>query len=146
MLTKQDHILLAPHFTLYEMTRSGTAIENDIPNRPSKVTVKALEALCQHILEPLRKQFGPIVVSSGYRCEQLNLLVGGQPASQHCRGEAADIVVNSAARGRAMFNYIRQNLDFDQLIWEPIGAKEPRWLHVSYTTRRPNRHSIVGGR
>lgn len=146
MLTQQDRIKLAPHFTVYEMTRSGVAIENGLDNKPSKAALKALEALCQNVLEPLREHFGPIVVSSGYRSEEVNLLVGGVPCSQHCKGEAADIVVNNEKRGKALFNYIRRNLDFDQLIWEPIGASSPRWLHVSYTTRRRNRKAVIGGK
>lgn len=130
---------------LYEFTRSGVAIQNDIPNIPSQNHIAALKALCQNILEPLRRQFGPLPISSGYRCYQVNMLVGGAWNSQHLKGEAADIPLVTAERGRRMMRFIQQNLDFDQLILEPIGAREPRWLHVSYTTTRKNRHQVVRG-
>jgi uncharacterized protein YcbK (DUF882 family) len=77
-----------------------------------------MRELAQHVLEPLRQRFGPIVISSGFRSQQVNLLVGGAIGSQHLRGEAADIVVNDAARGLQLFRFIRDHLDFDQLIWE----------------------------
>lgn len=135
---------LSPHFTLYEFTRSGTALEHDVDNTPDTAQTEALRRLCDNILEPLRRRFGPIVVSSGFRTRKLNALVGGSPSSQHMRGEAADIVVGTPERCEAMADYIRRRLDFDQLIREPVGADTPRWLHVSYTTRRRNRHSVVG--
>jgi hypothetical protein len=126
------------------MTRSGVALEHDIPNKPNPRQVSAMRELAQHVLEPLRQRFGPIVISSGFRSQQVNLLVGGAIGSQHLRGEAADIVVNDAARGLQLFRFIRDHLDFDQLIWEPLGAATPRWLHVSYTTRRKNRRQVIG--
>lgn len=135
---------LSPNFILYEFVRSGVAIEKHIDNNPLAAEREALANLCSNILEPLRKAFGPIVISSGYRCQRLNKLVGGADNSQHCRGEAADIVACSPERLHHYFVFIKRNLDFDQLIMEPIGAKVPRWLHVSYTTRRKNRHEIVG--
>lgn len=139
-----DRTMLAEHFMLYELTRSGVALENDLPNIPNQRAIDALTALAQQILEPLRRHFGPIVIGSAYRSVQVNLLVDGVPSSQHLRGEAADIVIGTPDRGRRLARFIRQNLDFDQLILEPINAKSPRWLHVSYTTRRPNRHQVVG--
>lgn len=142
-MTQQERQHLSEHFTLYEMTRSGTAIENNIPNIPNLQQEQALRHLAIDILEPLRRQFGPIVVSSGFRCRQLNRLVGGVPGSQHTRGEAADIVVNDVERGLRMFAFIKARLDFDQLIWEPLGAAVPRWLHVSYTLRRKNRRMVL---
>jgi Peptidase M15. len=126
------------------MTRSGVALEHDIPNKPNPRQVSAMRELAQHVLEPLRQRFGPIVISSGFRSQQVNLLVGGAIGSQHLRGEAADIVVNDVARGLQLFRFIRDHLDFDQLIWEPVGAATPRWLHVSYTTRRKNRRQVIG--
>lgn len=131
---------LSEHFTLYEFTRSGTAIEHDIDNTPDARQVQALTALCLNVLEPLRRRFGPIVISSGYRSRRVNKLVGGVASSQHCVGEAADIVVGDADRARRMADFISRHTDFDQMILEPMGAATPRWLHVSYTTRRKNRH------
>lgn len=135
---------LSPHFTLFEMVRSGTAIDNCIVNHPTATRVEALRQLCINVLEPLREEFGPIVISSGFRNDQLNILVGGVPGSQHTRGEAVDIVVNTKQRALAMAKFLEDNTDFDQLIFEPIGTHTPQWLHVSYTTRRANRHEVIG--
>lgn len=135
---------LTPHFTLYELVRSGTALEHDINNTPSASQVEALTALARNVLEPLRQRFGPVVVSSGFRSPMVNLLVKGAPTSQHMYGEAADIVINTRERGLTFFQWIKENLDFDQLIWEPMGSTHPRWLHVSYTRRHKNRHQILG--
>lgn len=137
---------LSQHFKLYEFTRSGAAIEHDLDNTPNAHQKMALTALCVNILEPLRRHFGPIVISSGFRTQKVNHLVGGVPSSQHMRGEAADIVVGDKERAAAMFDFIRRHLDFDQLIWEPVGAANPRWLHVSYTTKRKNRRMVLGDR
>ncbi len=143
-MTNTERTMLSEHFMLYEMTRSGVAADHDLPNRPDTKQTEALRALCQHVLEPLRRRFGPIVISSGYRSPAVNRLISGAAtASQHTKGEAADLVIGTAERGVAMYRYIRENLDFDQLIWEPIGAPAPRWIHVSYTLKRKNRHSVL---
>ena len=143
-MTNTQRTMLSEHFMLYEMTRSGVAADNDLDNNPNAKQTEALRALCQHVLEPLRHRFGPIVISSGFRSAAVNRLVpGAVPASQHTKGEAADIVIGTPERGIAMYRYIRENIDFDQLIWEPIGAAAPRWLHVSYTRRRKNRHCVL---
>lgn len=142
-MTKQEQLHLSTHFTVYELTRSGAAIENGIPNTPNLQQEQALRHLAINILEPLRRRFGPIIISSGYRSKPVNRLVGGAPASQHTRGEAADIVINDVDRGLRMYAFIKAHLDFDQLILEPIGSPAPRWLHVSYTTRRKNRKMML---
>ncbi len=143
-MTNTERTLLTPHFMLYELTRSGVAADHNLANRPNAAQTAALEALCREVLEPLRRRFGPLVVSSGFRSPAVNRLIpGASPTSQHLRGEAADIVVGTPERAVALYRYIRDCLDFDQLIWEPIGAAQPRWLHVSYTTRRRNRRSVL---
>lgn len=143
-MTNTQRTMLSEHFMLYEMTRSGVAADNNLDNRPNAQQTEALRALCQHVLEPLRRRFGPIVISSGYRSAAVNRLVpGAVSASQHTKGEAADIVIGTPERGIAMYRYIRENTDFDQLIWEPIGGPTPRWLHVSYTRQRKNRHCVL---
>lgn len=135
---------LSEHFTLQEMTRSGTAIRHGIDNTPPPVAVGNLQALCQNVLEPLRRRYGAIVITSGYRSEAVNQLVGGARHSQHLNGEAADIYIGSQEKGVKYAEFIIRNTDFDQLILEPVGAKPKRWLHVSYTRRRANRHTVVG--
>lgn len=142
-MTTQEKIHLSEHFTLYEMTRSGTAIEHDLNNMPNLQQEQAMRNLAINVLEPLRRQFGPIVISCGFRSGKVNKLVGGVHNSQHLRGEAADIVMGDLERGLRIYEFIRHRLDFDQLIMEPIGADHPRWIHVSYTTRRRNRRQVI---
>ena len=134
---------LTEHFTLWELTRSGTAITLGIKNVPDAREIEALRALCENILEPLRRRYGAITVTSGYRSRRLNAAVGGVPDSQHLRGEAVDIFVPSMETGLKYFNFIRKYTPFDQLIWEPRGSYCPRWLHVSFTQRRPNRGQVL---
>lgn len=130
---------LTEHFTLAEFTRSQTADAHGIDNTPTLQTVSNLQHLCQQVLEPLRLWAGrPITINSGYRCPQLNTLVGGVPNSQHQRGEAADIHLSDKATGRLYAQYIRDNCLFDQLILETNGLDH--WLHVS-CRRTGNRHS-----
>ena len=142
MIRERDE-QLSKHFTLWEMMRSGTAVRMNIKNVPDEQEKEALRQLCQHVLEPLRCRYGAIIITSGYRCLRLNRAVGGVPTSQHMRGEAADIFIPNLEIGRKYFDFIKNNTTFDQLIWEPRGATIPRWLHVSYTTRRPNRMQVL---
>lgn len=142
MMIERDE-QLSKHFTLWEMMRSGTAVRMNIKNVPDEQEKAALRQLCQHVLEPLRCRYGAITITSGYRCLRLNRAVGGVPTSQHMRGEAADIFIPNLETGRKYFDFIKNNTTFDQLIWEPRGATIPRWLHVSYTTRRPNRMQVL---
>lgn len=142
MIRERDE-QLSKHFTLWEMMRSGTAVRLNIKNVPDEQEKEALRQLCEHVLEPLRCRYGAITITSGYRCLRLNRAVGGVPTSQHMRGEAADIFIPNLEIGRKYFDFIKNNTTFDQLIWEPRGADVPRWLHVSYTTRRPNRMQVL---
>ena len=142
MIRERDE-QLSKHFTLWEMMRSGTAVRMNIKNVPDEQEKEALRQLCEHVLEPLRCRYGAITITSGYRCLRLNRAVGGVPTSQHMRGEAADIFIPNLETGRKYFDFIKNNTTFDQLIWEPRGADVPRWLHVSYTTRRPNRMQVL---
>ncbi len=134
-----NQTLLTEHFSLEEMVRSGVAIRRKIDNSPSSSDVECLRQLCVHVLEPVRRRFGVTRISSGYRSAALNDAVGGVATSQHLRGEAADIHISDMETGRRIYDYIRRNLDFDQLLFEHRMSNGCRWLHVSYTTRRPNR-------
>ena len=118
------------HFTIAELTRSATARRMGIDNTPSDIAVSALTALVDDVLDPLRDAWGgPIRVNSGYRCPELNKLVGGTPTSQHQRGEAADITVGSRAGNRRLLALIKRlDLPVDQCIDE----KGCRWIHVSH--------------
>lgn len=122
---------LSQHFSLRELIASGTAIKHGIDNTPEAEHVERLRTLCQTVLEPLRRRFGVIRITSGYRCAALNAKVGGAKNSQHLRGEAADIHVAGRQQGEKMFAYIRDNLDFDQLLFERRARTGTVWLHVS---------------
>ena len=107
------------HFTIGELCASTTADARGIKNTPMLQETGNLKALADNVLDPLREWYGkPIYVNSGYRCPQLNRMVGGKPTSQHLKGEAADITAGSKEENRKLFDYIKKNLTFDQLIDE----------------------------
>lgn len=136
-----DH-LLSPNFTLAEMTRSQTAVRLQLNNDVlfDSPEYLALQALCENILEPIRAHFGAIHIDSGYRSPAVNKAVGGASTSQHCKGEAADILIPGIAV-RDVSIWVRDSaLPFDQLIWE-FDA----WTHVSYTVAR-QRGSVLTAR
>ncbi len=124
--------LLTPHFTLGEFTRSAYAINHQLDNTPPAEAVANLRALCEHVLEPLRRRFGAIRITSGYRSPAVNSGVGGKPHSQHLRGEAADLFVPSREIGLKMYEFIANTLPYDQLLFEHNRKTGTRWLHVSY--------------
>ena len=117
------------YFTIEEMTKSSTATAKDIDNTPTKDVEDNLIKLIEAILDPLREWYGkPIRVNSGYRCEALNSAIGGVKNSQHTTGMAADIDAGSVEENKKLFDYIKDNLEFDQLIDE----KHLSWVHASY--------------
>lgn len=117
------------YFTIEEMTKSSTATAKGIDNTPTKEVEDNLIKLIAAILNPLREWYGkPIRVNSGYRCEALNSAIGGAKNSQHTTGMAADIDAGSVEENKKLFDYIKDNLEFDQLIDE----KHLSWVHVSY--------------
>lgn len=125
---------LTEHFTLAEMTFSPTAIKKGIDNTPNAQAIRNLTALCEKVLEPLRAHLGiPIKISSGYRCEVLNSLIGGAKSSQHKIGQAADFDIKDKCA--EAFHWIKDNLDYDQIIWEFGNDKQPDWIHVSFSTK-----------
>ena len=132
-------IQLSRHFSLREFVISATAIRFGIDNTPPDEAVARLRVLCEKVLEPLRLRFGVLRITSGYRSPIVNEKVGGVATSQHTLGEAADINVPNAEVGMKMYDYIRCNLDFDQLIYEQRRKTATRWLHVSYRTDGNNR-------
>jgi len=125
---------LSPHFTLEEMTHSDYAIKHHINNDVNQEQYYALESLCNEILEPIREELGmPIMVSSGFRCLQLNTAINGSKTSQHLNGEAADIHCKDMKK---MWNVITTmikdgSIECGQLIDE-FGLS---WIHISSPTR-----------
>jgi hypothetical protein len=126
---------LTAHFDLSEFTRSESAKREGLDNTPTPEHLENLKILCVKVLEPIRLRFGSINISSGYRGKMLNHFIGGSVNSDHCLGRAADIDMDDSGTGvtnTEIFNYIKDNLDYDQLIWE-FGTKEkPDWVHVGY--------------
>ena len=132
---------ISKHITYKEATRSVTALRLGIENKPSEYELQNMELIAEKVFEPLREAVnGPIKINSFYRSEELNKSIGGSSRSQHCQGRAIDIddfygyVSNSY-----MYYYIKDNLDFDQLIWEFGTDTNPDWVHVSYVDSDSNR-------
>lgn len=134
------------HFTMEELYASATATAKGINNKPSVQQMINLVYLTAYVLEPLRVAMGePIKIGSGFRCEKLNKAVGGVYNSQHMKGQAADLCIDGdRQKGRKWFNYIRDHLPFDQLIWEH-NSKGTYWVHVSfvYPDFGKNRHKVI---
>ena len=122
------------HFTIEEMYASDTAKRLGINNTPNMQQMINLVYLCAYVLEPLRVAMGePIKIGSGFRCEKLNKAVGGVYNSQHLKGQAADLCIDGdLKKGRRWFDYIKNHLTFDQLIWEKNPKTGSCWVHVSF--------------
>jgi len=134
------------HFTIEELYASVTAERLGINNKPTVQKMINLVYLASYVLEPLRVAMNePVKISSGYRCEKLNKAVGGVYNSQHLKGQAADLCIDGdMAKGRRWFNYIRDHLPFDQLIWEH-DKSGTYWIHVSfvYPDFGKNRRQVI---
>jgi len=134
---------LSEHLNLSEVTRSETAKRRGISNEPTPEHLENFKKLAENIFEPIRKHFGkPIHISSGYRSKALNAAIGGSASSQHCTGEAIDIDMDGSSNGitnKMVFDYIKANLNFDQLINEFDYA----WVHVSYESTGKQRKQIL---
>ena len=138
---------LSKYLELSEAIKSDTAIRLGLKNYPSPEEMKNLEALAVNIIDRLNNEtqltFG---YHSIFRSESLNIAVGGSTTSQHCKGEAADLdceIFGKNEDNAHMFKYIRDNLDFDQLIWEHGNDVAPDWVHVSYKRIGKNRKQVL---
>ena len=121
---------LSEHITLSEATFTSTGL----PNNPPEQALANMILLCRHVFEPLRRAVNvPIRITSMYRSQEVNKAVGGASTSQHVTGQAMDIQACTGATNAQLFHYIRQNLKFDQLIWELGSDNQPAWVHVSYS-------------
>lgn len=113
---------LSKNFSLDELTVTSTSASNE----PTEDHKDKLLYVCQYLLQPIRDEFGPVQVNSGYRSKGVNLAVGGSLTSQHCKGEAADIRVPNLWE---VYEWIVNNLSFGQCIYEEKGAA--KWIHIS---------------
>ena len=133
---------LSKNLSLAEVTKSVTAKRLGIGNTPDEWTKENLRQVAINIFQPLRDAFGcPIYVSSGYRSAELNTAIGGSRRSQHVEGRALDLDADVYGRctNAQIFRYIKDNLEFDQLIWEFGDEDNPDWVHVSYVYDGVNR-------
>jgi hypothetical protein len=138
---------LSQHLSLSEVTRSESAKRNGISNMPTEQHIANFKLLAEKVFEPVRVHFGvPIHISSAYRSIELNRVVKGSLTSQHCTGEAIDVDMDGSPSGvtnKMVFDYIKDNLEFDQLIWE-FGTKDnPDWVHVSYESTGRQRKQVL---
>ena len=128
---------ISKHLSLSEVTRSDSAKRHGIDNTPTADHLENFKLLAEKVCEPIRAHFGvPIHISSGYRSKALNQFVKGSLSSQHCKGEAIDIDMDGSTNGvtnKMIYDFIKEKLDFDQLIWEFGTDSNPDWVHVSYT-------------
>lgn len=131
---------ITAHFNLAEFTRSESAKRHGVSNEPTSEHLANIKILCEKILEPIRMKFGAINISSGYRSKVLNHYIGGSLRSQHCEGKAADIDMDGmgSVTNKQIFEYIKNELEFDQLINEFNYS----WIHVSYNQGK-NRKQIL---
>jgi len=136
---------ISKHISYKEATRSITAIRLGIDNKPFEYELGNMKAVAENIFEPLRKWVGgAIKVTSFFRSEKLNQAIGGSVSSQHCQGRAIDIDdVYGHKTNAEMFQYIKNNLDFDNLIWEFGTDENPDWIHVSYVSNERNRGRVL---
>lgn len=127
---------ISEHLDLSELTRSESAKRNGINNNPTPEHIENFKLLAENVFEPIRLHFKtPIFISSGYRSKELNAFIKGSASSQHCKGQAIDIDMDGSKGGvtnKMVFDFIKDKLDFDQLIWEFGTDANPDWVHVSY--------------
>jgi hypothetical protein len=123
--------MLSEHLSLNDVIRSDTAKRNGISNMPDEIALNNLRHIGVNIYDVLYKEFnGNIKISSGYRSPTLNKKVGGSKNSQHVNGQALDIQGINGVRNSTIFNFIMNNLEYHQLIWEYGNKNDPRWIHV----------------
>jgi hypothetical protein len=132
---------ISEHITKKEAIFSATALRKGIENEPGEYELQNMELIAEKVFEPLRKAVnGPIKINSFFRSEELNKAIGGSSKSQHCQGRAMDLDdTYGYMSNKDMYHYIKENLDFDQMIWEFGTEDNPSWVHVSYIDADSNR-------
>jgi len=137
--------MISKRISYKEAVYSRTAQRLDIYNHPDNVQKDNMILIAKEVFEPLRKWVkGPIKINSFFRSPELNKAIGGSGKSQHCHGQAIDLDDTfGKATNAEMFNYIKENLDFDQMIWEFGDEDNPDWVHVSYVSEEENRNRCL---
>ena len=137
--------MISEHISYKEGVYSITAIRKGIDNTPDDDQLSNMELVAEEVFEPLRNYVGgPIKINSFFRCPELNTAIGGSHKSQHCKGQAIDIDDNYGRVTNAeMYHFIKEHLDFDQLIWEFGDDDNPNWIHVSYVSSEDNRNRCL---
>ena len=136
---------ISTNITYAEAIHSSTAKREQIDNTPSPSQIEAMKLLAEKIFQPLREWVGgPIKVNSFFRSVALNEKIGGAASSQHCKGQAMDIDdVYGCKTNAEMYHWIKENLNFDQMIWEFGTDTQPNWIHVSYVSDEDNRNKCL---
>ena len=136
---------ISKHITYHEGTYSRTGERKNLDNTPNPRQLKCMAEVAENLFEPLREWVGgPIKVNSFFRGEPVNTAIGGSKYSQHMKGQAIDIDDTFGHKTNAeMYHYIKDNLDFDQMIWEFGTDENPNWLHISWVSHRPNRKKLT---
>ena len=136
---------ISKHISYKEGTYSQTALRRGLDNTPNEEQLKCMKEVAENLFEPLREWVGgPIKINSFFRGEPVNTAIGGSTRSQHMKGQAIDIDDTFGHKTNAeMYHYIKDNLDFDQMIWEFGDDKNPNWVHISWVSHRPNRKKLT---
>ena len=133
---------ISKHISYKEAVGSNYAKQKGIKNKPNEEQVENMKLLAEKVFEPLREWVdAPIKVNSMFRSLELNTALKGSKTSSHMKGEAMDITSMGGKSNLEMFHYIKDNLEFDQLIWE--FGKEPKWLHVSFNKDKNRKQVLV---
>tara|TARA_R110002012_G_scaffold214475_2_gene385560 strand:+ start:691 stop:1146 length:456 start_codon:yes stop_codon:yes gene_type:complete len=137
--------MISKHISKKEGVYSTTAMRLGIDNTPSDDQLHFMEIIAEKVFEPLREYVGgPIKINSFFRSPELNTAIGGSKTSQHCKGQAMDIDDTFGKMTNAkMYYWIKDNLDFDQMIWEFGDDKNPAWIHISYVSPDKNRNRCL---
>ena len=137
--------MISEHISYKEGVYSTTAMRRGIDNTPNDEQLTNMELVANEVFEPLRTYVGgPIKINSFFRCPELNKAIGGSSKSQHCQGQAIDLDDTfGRATNSEMYHFIKEHLDFDQLIWEFGDDNNPNWIHVSYISEDNNRNRCL---
>ena len=137
--------MISNHISYREGVYSTTAKRLGLDNTPNNEQLNNMELIAHEVFEPLRTYVGgPIKINSFFRCPELNKAIGGSSKSQHCKGQAMDIDDTYGRMTNAeMYHFIKEHLDFDQMIWEFGDDDNPDWVHVSYVSPKENRNRCL---